>query len=175
MAEKIVYVTNTTGENFVDQWDGKRIEFPPNTDVPVTESLAVNVFGWQQKDRSPQLARLGWSYTKNDLDKSLARLDKFVIREAPKSAQPKNAKEKPVYVTNTGNEDFSGKYDGVEHEFPKGETVATAEAVAVHLFGFGLRDRLNQCHRLGIEPENAERFFSRFVIARTPPQKKRAA
>lgn len=175
MAEKIVYVTNTTSETLVDQWDGKKIEFLPNVDVPVTESLARQLFGWQLPDRSPQIARFGWSYTKNDVTQALAKLDKFVIREAPKSAQPKNAKEKLLYVSNTGNEDFSEKYDGAIYDFPKGETVSVPEEVAIHIFGYGLQDKLNQCHRLGLDAHEGERFLSKFVIARTPPQKKRAA
>lgn len=175
MSEKIVYVTNTSSETLVDQWDGKKIEFPPNIDVAVTESLARQFFGWQQEDRSPQIARLGWSYTKNDLKQALARLDKFVIREAPKSAQPKNAKERPLYVVNNGNSDFSGKYDGKNYDFPRGESVPIPEAVAVHLFGHGKSNKIDECHRLGIDPAIADKFFDSFSITKTPPQKKRAA
>lgn len=174
MSEKIVYVTNTTSETLVDQWDGKKIEFVPNVDVPVTESLARQLFGWQQEDRSAQIARFGWSYTQNDFKNALKKLDKFLIREAPKSAQPKNAKEKPLYVVNNG-ESFEAKYDGQIYDFPTGEAVAVLEPIAVHIFGYGKHDLSDQCHRVGIDPAQGEKFFSRFSITKSPPPKKRAA
>lgn len=83
MAEKIVYVTNTSNEDFQDAWDGKRIDFPVGETVALPEPVAAKLFGYGQTDRTPQIARLGWSATHNDLPKALERLDKFVISKNP--------------------------------------------------------------------------------------------
>ena len=75
----MVWVTNTGDEFFVDHWDGKPYSFAPGKTVEIEEHIARHFFGYGLPDRVPNLARLGWTKTLNDVPAALERLNKFVV------------------------------------------------------------------------------------------------
>jgi len=77
----MVWVTNTTDEFFVQNWDGKSHSFPPNKATELSVDLARIFFGYGVDDKVPVLARLGWTKVATDVPKALERLNKFVISE----------------------------------------------------------------------------------------------
>lgn len=46
-----------------------------------------------------------------------------------------------VHVTQTAEEEITGRYDGVDYTFPAGVAVPVHKAVATHIFGFGLPEQ----------------------------------
>lgn len=45
-----------------------------------------------------------------------------------------------VIVTNSGREDFIGRFGGVDYHILAGGSCPMSEAAAIHIFGFGLKD-----------------------------------
>lgn len=54
-----------------------------------------------------------------------------------------------VRVTNRTGKKIVGRYDGEDYEFPHGDPVDVPEAVATHVFGFGVPDKGAVLARLG--------------------------
>ena len=54
-----------------------------------------------------------------------------------------------VYVTNKNDFLHQDRYDGEDYFFPPGETVLLPVDAAVHLFGYGLKDKTEVLVRLG--------------------------
>ena len=77
----MVWVTNTSDEFFVTNWDGKPYSFPPNKSVELSDELAQIFFAYGVNDKVPTLARLGWTKIATDVPKALERLNKFVISD----------------------------------------------------------------------------------------------
>ena len=77
----MVWVTNTTDEFFVTNWDGKPHSFPPNKATELSTDLARIFFGYGVDDKVPVLVRLGWTKFATDVPKAMERLNKFVISE----------------------------------------------------------------------------------------------
>jgi hypothetical protein len=83
-----IYVTNKSDKPLKDGFSGMFYEFLPNTTVEITEEAAQHIFGYQQADKSPYLARLGWAKTANDLDEGLKILAQWELStEPPKKNQ----------------------------------------------------------------------------------------
>jgi hypothetical protein len=82
-------VTNTNAFNHEDRYDGEDYVFPEGERVLIPEEAAVHLFGYNVKDKSETLVRLGWAM-KYDADKKMfvedsegvRKLANFVFEEA---------------------------------------------------------------------------------------------
>ena len=77
----MVWITNTTDEFLILNWDGKPYSFAPGKDVELPVELARIFFGYEVDDKLPALVRLGWTKFATDVPKALERLNKFVISD----------------------------------------------------------------------------------------------
>jgi hypothetical protein len=84
-----VYVTNKNDFVHHDRFNGQDFIFHPNKAEVVPFEAASHMFGWNKKDKTPTLLRLGWA---NDGERGVKKLAKFVISEA-KFEKPPEAEE----------------------------------------------------------------------------------
>jgi hypothetical protein len=54
-----------------------------------------------------------------------------------------------IFVTNTNSDAHADRYDGEDYEFPPNEAVLIPGDAAVHLFGYGMKDKTDILLRLG--------------------------
>lgn len=54
-----------------------------------------------------------------------------------------------VRVTNTGEEDLQGRYNGVDYNFEQDEPQVISHQAANHIFGYGMDDKTGALTRLG--------------------------
>ena len=54
-----------------------------------------------------------------------------------------------VFVTNKNDETHVDRFNGEEYVFPPGEAVLIPVDAAIHLFGYGLKDKTDTLVRLG--------------------------
>ena len=78
-----VFVTNESDTILADSWDGVRFILEPGKTVEVPVEFAIHVLGTESRDKSPYLARLGWSITANDVDEGFKKLEKFIVSNEP--------------------------------------------------------------------------------------------
>ena len=56
-----IFVTNNNDFHHQDAYDGIVYDFPPKERVAVPVEAAVHMFGFNQKDKTDTLQRLGWA------------------------------------------------------------------------------------------------------------------
>ena len=84
----MIYVTNHTQEPLKDGFGGVFYDFLPGTTVEVPEDVAKHIFGYNDPDKAPYLARLGWVRNTGEMQAGLERLAKWELStEAPKKNQ----------------------------------------------------------------------------------------
>jgi hypothetical protein len=54
-----------------------------------------------------------------------------------------------IYVTNHSEDVISGRYAGVDYDFPPGSAVPVSREACAHIFGYGLADKKDAFMRLG--------------------------
>ena len=74
-----VYVTNKNDFVHHDRFNGQDFIFKPGEAQVVPVDAVTHMFGWNKKDKTPALLRLGWA---NQGDQGVKKLAKFVITEA---------------------------------------------------------------------------------------------
>ena len=74
-----VFVTNRSNTELTIGYDGVVYEFKKNESVEIPLGGAIQIFGYQQKDREQILVRHGWIHTHAELEESLKKLDQFEI------------------------------------------------------------------------------------------------
>lgn len=57
----IIFVTNNNDFHHTDRYDGEDYEFPPGEAVPVPDEAATLMLGYNLKDKTSTLQRLGWA------------------------------------------------------------------------------------------------------------------
>lgn len=72
-----VTVTNTDKKMLIDYFDGEEFAFPPGKSVTVPNNVARHIFGYGEKDKKPNVVRLGWTKLSTDFPEAMARLAKF--------------------------------------------------------------------------------------------------
>jgi len=83
-----VFVTNTDDEELRVTYAYEPFVFPVGKPVAITEDAARHIFGWGQTDRLPAMVRLGFVHFSSEMDKGLARLDKYLIGSEPQQDRP---------------------------------------------------------------------------------------
>jgi hypothetical protein len=84
-----VYITNKNNFVHEDRFDGQTYVFEPGVAQVVPHDAASHMFGWNKKDKTPTLLRMGWA---NQGMEGVKKLSKFIIEEA-KFEKPKSADE----------------------------------------------------------------------------------
>lgn len=79
----MIYVTNHTQEPLKDGFGGVFYEFLPGKTVEIPEEAARHIFGYNDPDKAPYLARLGWVKNTGEMQIGLERLAQWDL-----SAQP---------------------------------------------------------------------------------------
>ena len=67
-----IFVTNRNKEPHTDSYDGEEFSFPPNVRVFIPKDAAVHMLGWNQKDKTEVLVRLGWAMKYDPATKNYA-------------------------------------------------------------------------------------------------------
>ena len=78
-----LYVTNQSDNLLEFDYEFKTIQFPKGKTVEITEKAARHIFGYLDSNKEEYMVRLGFIQTKNDIEKGLKRLEKFVISNKP--------------------------------------------------------------------------------------------
>ena len=79
----MIYVTNHTQEPLKDGFGGVFYEFLPGKTVEIPEEAARHIFGYNDPDKAPYLARLGWVKNTAEMQAGLERLSKWEISTQP--------------------------------------------------------------------------------------------
>ena len=79
----MIYVTNHTQEPLKDGFGGVFYDFLPGTTVEVPEDVAKHIFGYNDPDKAPYLARLGWVKNTSEMQAGLERLAKWELSTQP--------------------------------------------------------------------------------------------
>ena len=79
----MIYVTNNTQEPLKDGFGGVFYDFLPGTTVEVPEDVAKHIFGYNDPDKAPYLARLGWVKNTSEMQVGLERLAKWDLSTQP--------------------------------------------------------------------------------------------
>ena len=84
----MIYVTNHTQEPLKDGFGGVFYDFLPGKTVEVPEDVAKHIFGYNDPNKSPYLARLGWVKSTKEMQDGLDRLAQWDLStEPPKKNQ----------------------------------------------------------------------------------------
>ena len=59
------------------------LEFKPGTTVEIPVETAKHIFGYEDQDKIPYLARLGWLKNSSEVDKALELLAKWELSSEP--------------------------------------------------------------------------------------------
>ena len=84
-----IFVTNTNKFTHEDRYDGEDYIFPTGEKVYIPKAAATHLFGWNLKDKTDALVRLGWAMkydpaAKNYVEdkEGVQKLAGFVFEEA---------------------------------------------------------------------------------------------
>ena len=103
-----VYVTNDGSMSLTDGWDGKMYTFTPGETVEIPVFVAGHIFGYGFEDKVPDVTRLGWAKTTNDVSKALTWLENFKITTEPppvrRPSSPVSDSAKPLPAVNLRRE-----------------------------------------------------------------------
>jgi len=84
----MIYVTNHTQEPLKDGFGGVFYDFLPGKTVEVPEDVAKHIFGYNDPNKAPYLARLGWVKSTSEMQVGLDRLAQWDLStEPPKKNQ----------------------------------------------------------------------------------------
>ena len=72
-------VTNKSGEEFSDRFDGHDYSFPKGSTVSINEDAARHIFGFGEGDKTPYLVRLGWMRSNREYDMAMQTMAGFVF------------------------------------------------------------------------------------------------
>jgi len=72
-----IFVTNKNTFDHRDSYDGEEYEFPAGQKVLIPVPAAIHMFGFNRRDKSDNLIRLGWANLPDD--EGAKRLAKFVF------------------------------------------------------------------------------------------------
>lgn len=78
-----LYVTNQSDNLLEFDYEFKTIQFPKGKTVEITEKAARHIFGYLDSNKEDYMVRLGFIHTRNDIEKGLEKLSKFVISNEP--------------------------------------------------------------------------------------------
>jgi hypothetical protein len=78
-----VFVTNNTDKELTDGYDGVFYEFKKGETVEVPLHIAKHIFGYDDDDKLPYLARLGWIVNSTELKKGIDLLALVDIQLLP--------------------------------------------------------------------------------------------
>jgi hypothetical protein len=78
-----LFVTNNTDLELVDGYNGVTYDFKKGVAVEIPMEVAKHIFGFEEDDKLPYLARLGWISSRKDLKKGLDLLDQIDIQRLP--------------------------------------------------------------------------------------------
>jgi len=78
-----IFVTNNSDVKLKDGFAGIFYEFKPGTTVEIPVETAKHIFGYEDSNKEPYLARLGWLKNSNELDKALELLTKWELTTVP--------------------------------------------------------------------------------------------
>lgn len=81
-----IFVTNKNEFPHEDAYDGQPFMFMPGEKVALTRHAATHMFGFNLKDKTETLVRLGWANLANE--EGVTRLRKFVFTEAQLVERP---------------------------------------------------------------------------------------
>lgn len=81
-----IFVTNKNEFPHEDAYDGVPFVFMPGEKAALTRAAATHMFGFNLKDKTETLVRLGWANLPND--EGVNRLRKFVFTEAQLVERP---------------------------------------------------------------------------------------
>lgn len=73
----ILFVKNTNDVDFTDSYNGEVIKFPAGEKVMIDGGAAEHIFGWNRKDKTENLLRLGWANLQGN--EGVKRLARFII------------------------------------------------------------------------------------------------
>jgi len=79
----MIYVTNNTQEPLKDGFGGVFYDFLPGKTVEIPEEVAKHIFGYNDSDKAPYLARLGWVRNTQEMQVGLDRLAQWEISTQP--------------------------------------------------------------------------------------------
>jgi|SRR5208282_3191604 len=98
-----IFVINTNAEPHQDRYDGEEYVFPPKEPILVPKEAATHMFGWNMKDKTDTLVRLGWAtrydpVLKNFVEnpEGVKRLAGFLFDEVATVQKSSLAKHKPA-------------------------------------------------------------------------------
>jgi hypothetical protein len=84
----MIYVTNNTQEPLNDGFGGVFYDFLPGKTVEVPEEVAKHIFGYNDPNKAPYLARLGWVKNSSEMQAGLERLAQWDLStQLPKKNQ----------------------------------------------------------------------------------------
>ena len=78
-----IFVTNNSDVKLKDGYAGIFYEFKPGTTVEIPVETAKHIFGYEDQDKTPYLARLGWLKNSSEVDKALELLAKWELSSEP--------------------------------------------------------------------------------------------
>ena len=78
-----IFVTNNSDQDLKDGFGGVFYNFVQGSTVEIPLEAAKHIFGYEQEDKTPYLARLGWAKTTNELKDGLQRLSKWELSTQP--------------------------------------------------------------------------------------------
>ena len=79
----MIYVTNNTQEPLKDGFGGVFYDFLPGKTIQIPEEAARHIFGYNDPDKAPYLARLGWVRNTQEMQVGLDRLAQWEISTQP--------------------------------------------------------------------------------------------
>ena len=83
-----IFVTNNSDIKLKDGYAGVFYEFLPGKTVEIPLETANHIFGYEDSNKEPYLARLGWLKNSSELDKAMELLAQWQLStEAPKKNQ----------------------------------------------------------------------------------------
>jgi len=94
-----IFVTNNSGHELVDAWNGKQFIFPVGGTIEIDEIVARHIFGYGADDKINNLVRLGWVHTNTDIPNAIERLGKFMFsteNKPSRSLDPASNTDAPV-------------------------------------------------------------------------------
>ena len=78
-----VFVTNKSSKTFKDRHHGKDYSFDVGQTVEIPLAAAQHIFGFQDSNKEPYLARMGFLRFSHEIEEGLARLAQFDISLQP--------------------------------------------------------------------------------------------
>ena len=79
----MIYVTNHTQEPLKDGFGGVFYDFLPGKTIQIPEEAARHIFGYNDPDKAPYLARLGWVKNTKEMQIGLDRLAQWDLSTQP--------------------------------------------------------------------------------------------